>query len=93
MGVYRGWSHPEGSGRGAGGEGALRVVNGAASSEGEGGRGSVVSEVSELDSPARVGGGFRAQQQQQQRQQPTIVEQPFELAGEGEGRGVGRGMR
>ncbi len=85
VGVYRGWSHPA---RGAGGEGALRVVNGpvAASSSGEEGEGrqSVVSEVSELESPARLAAGFRAQQQQQQ---PTIVEQPFELAGEGGGEG------
>ncbi|CAF9904478.1 MAG: hypothetical protein ALECFALPRED_008574 [Alectoria fallacina] len=74
VGVYRGWGP-------TGGEGALRVVNGSdrqSTVSGLTGANARDSLMSELDSPTTpVRAGVRSQQ-------PTIAEQPYELAGEGE---------
>lgn len=77
VGVYRGW------GPTAGGEGALRVVNGSADRQsivsgltgGTNARDSLMSELESPTTPKRAAGGRNLQ--------PTIEEQPFELAGEG----------
>lgn len=74
VGVYRGWG-PTGQ------EGALRVVNGSdrqstvSGLTGTNARDSLMSELESPTTPVRA--GLRSHQ-------PTIAEQPFELAGEGE---------
>lgn len=74
VGVYKGWGP-------TGGEGALRVVNGSdrqstvSGLTGTNARDSMMSELEGPTSPARA--GLRSPQ-------PTIAEQPYELAGERE---------
>ncbi|KAL9137145.1 MAG: hypothetical protein Q9175_001657 [Cornicularia normoerica] len=75
VGAYRGWGA-------TGGERALRVMNGSdrqsmnSAQMGTKGRDSVMSELESPTTPVRA--GLRSQQ-------PTIAEQPYELAGEREG--------